>query len=143
MARTLMVETQVLGSRQKLPEWVVAYPAEWQVGGEDVPLREVIEVVVREEAVAFNERQEARRLASALSLDEITRAARSGKVDMGRRPVTKADPDESVRVALQAFEDGMYLVFVDSEQATGLNTVVRIGPDTRLRFVRLVMLAGG
>ena len=143
MPPTLTVETQVLGSRQKLPEWVVAYPAEWQVGGEDVPLREVIAAIVREETVAFNERQEARALARALSLDEITQAAQSGKVDMGGRAASKADPDESVRVALQAFEDGMHLVFVDGEQAAKLDAVVRVQPDTRLRFVRLVMLAGG
>jgi len=143
MSHTLTVETQVLGSRQKLPEWIVAYPDEWQVGGEDIPLREVISAIVREETVAFNERQAARTLARALSLDDINRAAQSGRVDMGGRAATQADPEESVRVALQAFEDGMYLVFVDGEQAADLDAVVRVRPDTRLRFVRLVMLAGG
>lgn len=143
MNPTLTVETQVLGARRPLPEWRVAYPAEWQVAGQTMPLRELIAAVVAEEVLAFNERQEARQLARALSLDEITRAAAQGKVDMGGRPTTLADAEESVRVALQAFEDGMYLVFVDGAQVASLDAPVVVHAESRLRFVRLVMLAGG
>lgn len=143
MKDSLTVETQVLGARRPLPAWRVAYPEEWQVAGETMPLRQLIARIVTEEVLAFNERQETRQLAHALSLHEITRAAAKGKIDMGGRPATKADAGESVRIALQAFEDGMYLVFVDGEQVTSLDAPVLVHAESRLRFVRLVMLAGG
>jgi hypothetical protein len=139
----LTVETQVLGSRQPIPEWRVAYPLEWHVGGESMPLRALIARIVAEEVAAFNERQEAREFARALSLEQISRAAAKGKVDMGGRPATRADGEQSIRVALQAFEDGMYLVFVDGEQIASLDAPVVVHEQSRLRFVRLVMLAGG
>jgi hypothetical protein len=143
MPNTLTIETQVIGARQPVPAWVVAYPTEWQVGGETLPLSDLISRVVREEVEAFNERQEARALARALTGEEIAAAAATGRVDMGGRPATKAAVDAAIKTALQAFEDGMYLVFVDGEQVAALDAPVFVRPQTHLRFVRLVMLAGG
>ena len=46
-------------------------------------------------------------------------------------------------VALEAFEDGIYLVIVDGEEQRELDRQIFLQPDSKVAFVRLVMLAGG
>lgn len=45
--------------------------------------------------------------------------------------------------ALEAFEDGLYLVVVDEREQRSLDAQVFLQPDSTVAFVRLVMLAGG
>ena len=40
-------------------------------------------------------------------------------------------------------EDGLYLVVVDGVEQRSLDSQVFVNPDSRVTFVRLVMLAGG
>ena len=44
---------------------------------------------------------------------------------------------------LQAFEDGIYFVFLNEDQKTTLTDTFRITPETKVTFWRLVALAGG
>jgi hypothetical protein len=46
-------------------------------------------------------------------------------------------------VALQAFEDQLYFVFIDGVQQQHLDQPVRVQSGSRVLFVRLVPLAGG
>jgi hypothetical protein len=48
-----------------------------------------------------------------------------------------------VAAALQAFEDGLYVIIVDGEEQAELDRDVSLQPDSRVTFVRLAMLAGG
>ena len=41
------------------------------------------------------------------------------------------------------FADGLYYVFLDGRQQLDLDEEVRLRPDSRLQFIRLVALAGG
>jgi hypothetical protein len=68
-----------------------------------------------------------------------------GKVDAGGREGASAEVDEraAVETALLAFEDGLYFVFVDDAQQESLDGEVRLRPDSRVTFLRLVALAGG
>jgi hypothetical protein len=79
-------------------------------------LRQLIERVVREDAMA---------------LDQIVSAGLA------------ADPDVSVALALQAFEDRLYLVLIDGRQQRKLDAPAPVGPDSTLTFLRLVAFAGG
>jgi hypothetical protein len=109
-----------------------------------VTLRDVIGHVVRAEVAAFQERQEERRLLKALSDTEITAALAKGKVDMGGHDLKQeVDAEAAIGVALQAFEDGLYLVVLDGEELKSLDQQVHLQPDSRITFVRLTMLAGG
>jgi hypothetical protein len=112
--------------------------------GARVPLRVLIAHVVRAEVNAFADRERERRFVRVLSREEIDRGARAGRVDPGGRPAgPSVDPDAAVRVAVEAFEDGLYFVFVDDRQVEELEELVEVGPTTRVRFVRLMALAGG
>jgi hypothetical protein len=109
-----------------------------------VSLRTLVEHVVRAEVAAFDDRERQRRFVRLLTPDELAAGAAAGKVDLGGRTGTRrADPEQAVATALDAFDDGLYLVVVNGEQVEGLDTTVTVRPDTLVRFVRLTALAGG
>jgi hypothetical protein len=114
--------------------------------GQDLLLRDLIAALVRAEVQAFRLRQEERRILHVLSAQEINNAAQTGKISMGGDeelvPV-EVDEDEAVQVALQAFEDGIYLVFLDGQPQRHLDSSVQLHPESYLLFIRLVALVGG
>ena len=83
-------------------------------------------------------------MVQVLSAREIEEGAAKGKIDSGGRDLDqKVDPAEAVGVALEAFEDGLYLVIIDDEEYRDLDREVYLQPDSRITFLRLIMLAGG
>jgi hypothetical protein len=44
---------------------------------------------------------------------------------------------------VEAFADGLYVVFIDGVQIEDLDAPVPVGPDSTMRLVRLVALVGG
>jgi hypothetical protein len=140
MSSTITLEAKLIGRRQPL---VAASP----VSLPDLhppTLRSLITQVVLEEVNAFRKRQAERRLTHVLTAAQIDLAAQQGKVSMGQSELQQAvDPQDAVTTAIQAFEDGLYLVFVDGEQPQQLDDLVNIAEDSHVLFVRLVALAGG
>ena len=55
----------------------------------------------------------------------------------------QVDENEAVKTALQAFEDGIYLVLVDGIEQRSLDAVVPVSSESRVLFLRLSLLAGG
>lgn len=140
----LTIQGQALGRKKPLfADWSVPFPPDLGDGG-SVTLRDLIVRVVRAEVEAFKHRQEERRLLRALTASDIQAGVARGKVDMGGRDLKQpVDTEEAAAVALQAFEDGLYLVVVDGEEKKDLDAQVFLQPDSRVTFVRLTMLAGG
>ncbi|MBI2910292.1 MAG: hypothetical protein HYX92_21830 [Chloroflexi bacterium] len=142
MTTEITIEAKVLGQRRPSPSWKVPLPDAG--GGARLCLRDLITEVVLAEVSAFRERQEGCRLIQVLTSGEIAEGVENGKVDPGGRDIQQVvEPQAAVTTALQAFEDGLYLVFVDGEQQTALDREVFVQPDSRLAFVRLTALAGG
>ena len=100
---------------------------------------------MREEVAAFGERQAERRFLQVLTEQRASASARrtAGSSPAARAPGPRADADVAVAVALQAFEDGLYLVLLDGGQQRKLDAQVNVGEETTLTFLRLVALAGG
>ena len=142
---TLTVEGRALGGKRPLfPEFILDLPASPEPLAASITLRELITRVVGNEVQAFRERQEDRKLVRALSQADITQGLMKGKVDSGGRDLGQSvDEGEAVANAIQAFEDGVYYVFVDDDQKTDLDEPFRLLPESRLTFLRLVALAGG
>ena len=141
MTTGITIEAKVLGQKRQIPAWTVPFS---DAGGSRQLLRDLITRVVVAEVNAFRERQEANRLIRFLTPEQITRGVEAGKVDMGGRDlVQEVDPEVAVGAALQAFEDGLYYVFVDGEQQLALDGEVFLRADSRVAFVRLTPLAGG
>jgi hypothetical protein len=145
MATTITVEGKVLGQRRPVfAPLALRLPPEWEPAIEEVRLRDLIERIVLEEVAAFATRQVEQRLLRVLTRSEIVTQAARGKVTMGGREfVQEIEPQAAIEAALQAFEDGLYYVFVDDVQQMALDDPVRLEPDSRVTFVRLVALAGG
>ncbi len=140
----LTLSAKVIGRRKPLvPDWQIPWPPEEDDDGEALTLRDVITRVVRAEVEAFQKRQDERKLVRILTEKEIEAGVEKGRVDSGGRDLhQKVDPETAVGTALQAFEDGLYLVFLDDEEQRELDKQVYLRPDSKLLFVRLTMLAG-
>jgi len=139
----LTISARAMGKRKPLvPDWQIPWPPE-EEGGEALTLRELITRIVHNEVQAFEKRQEERKLVRILTERDIEAGLEKGRVDSGGRDLhKKVDHDEAVGTALQAFEDGLYLVFLDEEEQRDLDKQVFLRPDSKLTFVRLTMLAG-
>jgi hypothetical protein len=140
----IVVTGKALGRKKSLfADWSIPLPPDLR--GEGTTLRDVITRLVRTEVRAFKERQEERRVFRTLTARDIEQGVEKGKVEMGGTevPVQPIDDDSAVATALQAFEDGLYLVVIDETEHKNLDSQVFLQPDSRIAFVRLTLLAGG
>jgi hypothetical protein len=143
---TLTITGKALGSRRPLfADWSIAFPPDWDSSGGGVTLRDLISQVVRDEVQKFKQRQEDRKFFRALTARQIAEGEEKGKIEMGGSevPLQPVDEAESVAVACQAFEDGIFLVVIDGEEHRELDREIYVQPDSRIAFVRLTLLAGG
>lgn len=143
----LVIEGRVAGQRRRLFEgFSVPPPGDVADGGEPLKLRALIAYVVQNEVALFQQRREARRLDRVLSPRQISRGESRGRVAPEGRPRAKdekpVDSDAAVEAALQAFGDGLYLVVIDGDEYRDLDQIVKLTPDSRLTFIRLIFLAG-
>ena len=142
--RTITVGARVVGKKRPLfVDYRLPLPLELTSSGR-ITLRDLITSIVLKEVEAFRQRQEDRRLAQVLSPQDIELGAVRGKIDSGERTgQQEVDEGLAVSTALQAFEDGLYVVFLDDVQQESLDQTVFVGDDSRIMFIRLVALAGG
>ena len=141
----MFVETRLLGKRARpLDDWSVpVFPDDERPGDGGLTLRELITRIVRHEVRAFKKRDQARRLLRVLSSQQIDEAAARGKVDLGGRPSgAPANEEQAIGTALQAFEDGLYLVILDGVEQRDLDAQVFVNEQSRVVFLRLTFLAG-
>jgi hypothetical protein len=145
MPSRITIEAKTFGQRRPLrTDWSIPMPPDVEASGGRLSLRDLITRLVQAEVAAYQERQQQRQLLRLLSKEEIDASAAAGKVEMGgREAAPDADPEAAVAAALQAYEDGLYYVFVDDAQQGDLNGEVYLKPDSHVLFLRLVALAGG
>ena len=141
----LTISTRMMGKRQPLvPDWQVPWPPDEHDPGEPTTLRQLITRIVHQEVAAFQERQESRKRVRILTERELETGLARGRVDLGGRNLhQEVNPEHAVGTALQAFEDGLYLVILDGEEQRELDKQIFLQADSHLVFLRLVMLAGG
>lgn len=136
----LTVQGKALGRRKPLFEdFSVPAPTTGTVS-----LRTLIEHVVRQEVQAFRDRQAERRLLRVLTVRQIEEGLARGKVESGGSNLEqKVDVDAAVATAIEAFQDGLFLVVLDETELKDLDAPVTLTDSSRLTFVRLALLAGG
>ena len=145
--KILFISGKVIGRRKPLfADWSIPTPPEWNEDGDGgLTLRDLIERIVREEVAGFKKRQYDRQFLRALTATEIEQAAEKGKIEMGGSEIglQSVDEDQSIATALQAFDDGMYLVVIDEDEKKNLDEQIFLSPDSRVTFIRLTLLSGG
>ena len=139
----LTISGRQVGKRKQLfDDYSIPLPPDSGDGG-PWTLRKLIISIVNSEVEAFRRRQADNRLEKVLSPQQIQTSAAQGKVAMGGRNINqKVDPDSAVANALQAFEDGLYLVLLDGVEHRDLDAVISVQEHRRVTFIRLVFLAG-
>jgi hypothetical protein len=138
------IDVRAPGRRRPIiPGWQIPIPPDPTGRSEPLTLRRLISQIVATEVSEFGERQERRRLVHVLSAGEIDAGVVRGRVDSGGRTLDQpVEVGVAVGVALQAFEDGLYLVLLDGREQRDLDEQVFLGPDSHLTFLRLTALAG-
>lgn len=133
-----------MGKRKPLvPDWQVPWPPAEFDSGEPLTLRQLITRIVHEQIETFAQRQEQAQIVRILTERQIEEGLAKGRVDSGGRNLHQTvKPEEAVATALQAFEDGLYLVILYGEEQRDLDREIFLQPDSHVVFVRLVMLAG-
>jgi hypothetical protein len=145
MSIEFIVEGKVVGQKRPLfTDWHIELPPIDDHQGDHLKLRDLITAIVAREVDAFKTRQVERKLARVMSKAEIDQGAQRGKIDPGERDLQQSvNIDESVGAALQAFEDGLYFVFIDEIQQTNLDGEVFLKTNSKVVFLRLTALVGG
>lgn len=142
----MIITGKSIGRKKPLfADWSIPPPTDWGEGeGGDKSLADLIAHIVRHEVRAFQQRQFDRQFLRALTATEIDAAAERGKIEMGGSevPLQPIDEDDAVATALQAFEDGLYLVVIDETEYRELQQPVYLRDDSRIVFIRLTFLTG-
>lgn len=134
----MIVETKVVGRRTPFERRPTELP--------DGPhtLQSLLTHLVGEEVRRYRERQESVGVLRVLTLQELNAGAAAGKITVSpQERAGELDLEGAVRVALTAFRDGLYYVFVDDEQIEALDQALDLRPDSTLLLLRLTALAGG
>lgn len=133
---TLKLRLKRLGKKRfrNLP-----YLLELEVGS----LRGLITACVRKEVEQFNASREEPEVLPFLGPGAIEAQSKDGKIAFGRvaNPDT-ADAEKAVAVALQAWEDGMYAVFLGDDEVRSLDEALSLPDGTEVTFIRLTFLTG-
>lgn len=145
MSMIVTVEGKVVGQKRALfSGWQVELPPIDEMDGDHLKLRDLISGIVAKEVEAFQARQEERKLARVMSQQQIEQGTKRGKVDPGEHTLQQSvNTEEAIAVAWQAFQDGLYFVFVDELQQTELDEEVFLKPNSQVVFLRLTALVGG
>ncbi|HLO15466.1 MAG TPA: hypothetical protein VK206_11590 [Anaerolineales bacterium] len=145
MSVSIVVEGKVVGQKRPLfTDWRVELPPLHENRGDHLKLRDLITSIVIKEVEAFRLRQEERKLARVMSRQQIEQGAIGGKVDPGEHDIQQeVNIDEAIAIAMQAFEDGLYFVFIDEVQQAHLDSEVFLKTNSKVMFLRLTALVGG
>lgn len=136
---TVKVNLKQIGQRkQKIA------PVDFELKSPPKTVRELIIQTVTACVSSYNQRVRAGLdNTKPLSSEQISDMAEIGKIAFGINYGEKEqDLDKAKENALQAFEDGLYRIFLNDGELEGLDTETDIKEGDTLTFIKLTMLAG-
>lgn len=78
-----------------------------------------------------------------LTAEQIENMSEAGKIAFGINYNGKeADLSEAIKTAFQAYEDGLFRIFIDEEEAGALDDELSVSENNLITFIKLTMLAG-
>ncbi|QWX84835.1 hypothetical protein H0I23_04115 [Cellulophaga sp. HaHaR_3_176] len=106
-------------------------------------LNELLVGCVKNQVEAFNKKRTEVNIIGFLSPTEIQEQAQSGKVDFGDLTNKNlAVEQEAIDNVLVAFKDGLFVVFVDGNEVTTLETPLVLTEESVIAFIRMTFLVG-
>lgn len=109
-----------------------------ELASERITLRELIRRRVEQEVAHFNEAKD--EVFQGLVQPSESECLLNGFKLKRRRTL---DPEEQVRVALEAFDKNGFVVIFDDHQVIDLDAEVTVTPDSFATFIKLTPLVGG
>ncbi len=139
---SIYISIKRLGKRQPIIE-KQAFPLT-QSFLENPTLQNFIQLVVTKEVSRYNEKITNQSLIPYLDKITLSKMAAHGKVDFNTTYHTEpAIITEAINTALQAFEDGLFMVLIDGANCRQLKQKIQLREHSEVVFLRLVALAGG
>jgi hypothetical protein len=105
-----------------------------------ITLRDLIRTRVREEVARYNAKAVSTDIFHGLVMPDGAQPTPQGFRMPKRRRV---DWEQQADMALEAFSRNGFFVLVADRQVTDPDETLELAPDTDIRFIRLVQLAGG
>lgn len=106
-------------------------------------LRLLLKAIVSQQVTAYNDKKEGPNILTILNTGQIQAASQQGKVSFGdSENTTLAVETTAIETALQAFEDGLFAVFLEEEQIEYLEEALDFDESKVFSFIRLTFLAG-
>lgn len=106
-------------------------------------LEDLITQLVTHNVNSFNKEIETNKILSFLSPSEIQNQSITGKIGFGEiENKTKANIKSSIENALQAFEDGIFVVFIDDDEVKTIKEPLAIKESSSITFIRMTFLTG-
>lgn len=134
----MILESRIIGRKKPFEHQPIALTRT------SLTLQDLLTEVVERQVEQFNTRQQDQQLLQVLTPAAYSKGIEQGKIISGGQEHQQvADVQEAIEVAIQAFKDGLYYVFLEEEQLEDLNQPLQIAENTRILFVRLVPLIGG
>jgi len=133
----VIVETKVVGVTDTESLHV-------DVAGDMGSLRALLAALVRHELASYAQRRAASKALRVLTPADLAQGVERGTYGREVRTVAAPPPEQvAIERAVEAFTDGLFFVFIDDVPVEELDAPVIVRPDSTLRLVRLVALAGG
>lgn len=102
-------------------------------------LKDLLIAIIKKQVTSFNNNK----MVDYLSANHIEAMANQGKVEFGvHYNEKKANVQEAIETMIQAFEDGLFKVFINDQEYEDLNEDINIKEDDNVTFIKLTMLAG-
>ncbi len=138
---TIYLSIKMLGKRRavinKLP---LLLPDKFY---QDPTLKNFLHLVVTQQVEQFNAKADQESILPFLSPSELDEMSTHGKVTFGQlHNPEKANVEKAIETAIQAFEDGIYLVVIDGENKEDISEKIDLKDVAEVVFIRLTMLAG-
>ena len=136
---TVQVNIRQIGQRKQTVQ-----PIPFEFSGTPQTVRELITQTVTTCVREYEKRQErSGDIPAPLTAQQITDMSDIGKIAFGiNYGDKKPDLQKAVENALQAFEDGIYRVFISDKELSAPDAKIEICEGDTLTFIRLTLLAG-
>lgn len=135
-AMILQVNIKQLGRRRD-----VLAPIEYALPQKPQTLRELLHLLVEHEVSGYNKAPAVRIFSEA---DLKSQSQANGRIVFAPQSEERStlDINEAQTLAIQAFEDGLYRVFINDCEITELDKAINLNENDSITILRLTMLAG-
>lgn len=108
-------------------------------------LRSLVKHLVTLQVEAFSQRQHDNQFIRVLTTQSINDGCAAGRISSGGSGVCPkpVDLNAAITNALESFDDGLYLVAIDSQHIEKLDDAITLTPASRVTFIRLTPIIGG